>query len=81
MKTCCTLARTAVEPAGEPLPTDEWASLMRRERVALRRGTAPVATGTVVLVADDGSIFWVLLDNAQGRVAVHVSDDAAVWRA
>ncbi|WP_139346614.1 hypothetical protein [Sinomonas mesophila] len=66
---------------GEPLPPAEWASLTRNERITLQRGAARVAGGTVDLVADDGSIFWVHLDNGVGRVAIHVDDDATVWRA
>ena len=83
MKSCCTMSpgQTTVLPAGEPLPSDEWASLTRNERIAVRRGEDPAATGTVDIVAADGSIFWVHLDHGRGRVAIHVEDDAAVWRA
>ena len=83
MKPCCTIRPThaAGQPAGEPLPVAEWASLTRYERITLLRGTAPAASGSVDLVAEDGSIFWVHLDNGLGRVAVHAEDDAAVWRA
>ena len=83
MKSCCTMSpgHNTVLTEGEPLPADEWASLTSNERIAVRRGEGPAATGTVDIVAADGSIFWVHLDNGRGRVAIHVEDDAAVWRA
>lgn len=82
MNSCCTpvLARAIDRPASAPLPSEEWASLARNDRITLQRGAGPAATGTIDVVAADGSVFWVHLDHGSGRVAVHVDDDAVMWR-
>lgn len=67
-------------PSGPCLPHDEWASLKKDDRVALRRDTGPVTAGSVDIVALDGSVFWVHLDHGCGRVVIHADDDVFVWR-
>lgn len=69
-----------MEAIGESLCTDQWTELDKDHRVTVRTDRGRTLCGSVDLVADDASIFWLWLDNGGGRVAVHEGDDAQVWR-
>ncbi|MFK0002712.1 hypothetical protein [Paenarthrobacter sp. NPDC090522] len=62
------------------MSTAEWAGLMPLDRVRIQLESRAVEFGSVDLIADDASIFWVWLDNGHGRVAVHQHDNVKVWR-
>lgn len=66
---------------GEALGPDQWTELDTDHRVTIRTPQGHIVCGSVDVIADDASIFWVWLDNGGGRVAIHEGDDAKVWRA
>lgn len=58
----------------------EWTELDADHRVTVHTGEGGTLCGSVDVVADDASIFWLWLDNGGGRVAIHEGDDVKVWR-
>lgn len=67
-------------PLASGVPHHEWGSLERDDRVAVHRSWESRFTGTVDVVAQDGTVFWVWGDEGRGRFAVHADDDVSVWR-
>ena len=59
----------------------EWTELDAGHRVTVHIGEGRILCGSVDVIADDASIFWLWLDNGGGRVAIHEDDDVKVWRA
>jgi hypothetical protein len=72
------------DPMGPPrasgVPHQEWVSLEKDERVTVHRGWESGFSGTVDVVSQDGTVFWVWGDDGRGRFAVHAGDDVSVWR-
>lgn len=59
---------------------EEWSSFEKDDRVTVKRAWDPLFSGSVDVVAPDGSVFWVWGDEGRGRFAVHSGDDVRVWR-
>lgn len=58
---------------------DDWVTLNTGDAVVVeRRGDIP-REGTVDVVSEDASVFWVWLAAGQGRILVS-ADDSLVWR-
>lgn len=64
-----------------PLNTKDWAGLTPGDRMYVQRETQVLVRGTVDDMVPDGSIFWIWIDGAGGRIAVHKDDDVRVWPA
>lgn len=64
-----------------PLKTKDWAGLTPGDRMYVQRETQVLVRGTVDDMVPDGSIFWIWIDGAGGRIAVHKDDDVRVWPA
>ena len=62
------------------VPHHEWVSLEKDDRVTVHRSWESRFTGTVDVVAEDGTVFWVWGDEGRGRFAVHAGDRVSVWR-
>ena len=58
----------------------EWTELDVDHRLTVHTGEGRILCGSVDVIADDASIFWLWLDNGGGRVAIHEGDDVKVWR-
>lgn len=62
-----------------PCGISEWIHLNEGQRVVARRlGEYPRA-GEIDAVSEDAFVFWVWLDNGEGRIMVHAQDDVRVW--
>jgi hypothetical protein len=58
----------------------EWTELDVDHRVTVHTDEGRILCGSVDVIADDASIFWLWLDDGGGRVAIHEADDVKVWR-
>ena len=67
------------QDAGLRLRRNDWERLTPGDRVSIHLDGNAAHSGLVDIVAPDASIFWVLLDEGRGRVAIHEGDDASVW--
>ncbi|MBT2536077.1 hypothetical protein [Arthrobacter sp. ISL-69] len=62
----------------EPMPN--WTKLSRKDDVEIYRGGELVASGRVDMLALDGSVFWVVRNDGQGRAMFLHSDGFTVLR-
>ncbi len=67
-------------PLASEVPHHEWVSLEKHDRVTVHRGWESRFSGTVDVVAEDGTVFWVWGDEGRGRFAVHAGDHVSVSR-
>ncbi len=65
---------------GLPVPPEQWQSFAPGDRVFVRRGLDTEVTGVIDMIANDSSVFWVWGEAGRGRIALHIKDDASVWR-
>jgi hypothetical protein len=64
-----------------PLKPKDWAGLSPGDRMYVHRESQVLMRGTVDDMVADGSIFWIWIDGAGGRIALHKDDDVRVWLA
>lgn len=71
--------RPPVFEKGEELFHYQWNQLEEGHSVIIQRDNQPPLPGKVDVRTDDGSIFWVWLNNGHGRIAVFATEDTCVW--
>lgn len=64
---------------GDELPHYQWNQLGEGDGVTVQREDQTRVFGKVDVVADDGSIFWIWLDNGNGRIAIYGGHETHVW--
>lgn len=74
------LPTAAVPPASGPLALDDWVFLNTGDPVIVNTPEGRTFSGSIDIVADDASIFWVWVDGGGGRVAVQKEDRSRVRR-
>jgi hypothetical protein len=62
-----------------PCAIPEWIHLNEGQRVVTRRPREYPRAGEIDAVSDDAFVFWVWLDNGEGRIVVNAQDDVSVW--
>jgi hypothetical protein len=74
------LPTAAVAPASSPLALDDWVFLNAGDPVIVQTSEGRTVSGSIDIVADDASIFWIWVDGGGGRIAVQEEDRSRVWR-
>lgn len=62
-----------------PCKASEWIQLVEGEQVVVQRDSDYPKTGRVDVVSKDALVFWVSLDNGEGRILIDAEDNAKVW--
>jgi hypothetical protein len=65
-------------PRPEPIPN--WSTLSRTDEVEIHNHGQVVASGRIDMLAMDGSVLWLQLDDGQGRALFLHSDGLRVYR-
>ncbi|MHC6229138.1 hypothetical protein ACX5I6_05225 [Arthrobacter sp. MMS24-T111] len=76
-----TAQTAAMSPAEHFQRVLNWCQLSRTEEVTVHRPNQNMITGRIDMVALDGSVFWIILDDGKGRTMIHRNDNAKVYRA
>ena len=64
---------------GAELSPSQWKQLEEGQYVLVQRQGAGVRGGEVDVLTAHATIFWVLLDGGQGRIAIFDDEDIRVW--
>lgn len=64
---------------GEELLYGQWSQLEEGHCVIVQRDDEPPLAGIVDVRTEDASVFWVLLNNGRGRIAVYAAEGTSVW--
>lgn len=65
-------------PPLEPIPN--WTKLSRADAVDIYRHGEAIASGSIDMLAMDGSVFWLIQDGGHGRALFLHSDGVNVFR-
>lgn len=63
-----------------PEPVQDWTELHGSDQVDVRQDGNLVSSGEIDLCTADGSVFWLLPDNAGERTMISKSEGISVYR-
>jgi hypothetical protein len=68
------------EEALTPCEVPEWVDFIEGERVVVQRFQMGPKVGIIDVISDDALVFWVSLDNGEGRIMVNAQESVRVWQ-